>query len=328
MHREPPPPPSGKTGWPWIAKPSTPTVNMSNAKGLPRISIVTPSYNQGRYLEKTIRSVLLQGYPDVEYIIIDGGSTDQSVEIIKRYEPWLAYWVSEPDQGQSDAINKGFSRSTGQIMTWLNSDDFLEFDALARMGIEFLDAEENVGAIVGIGNYIDENGGVVRCNFPTEISRKTLLRWGSAYGSNRPWTDDFLQPACLFTRQAWNYGGPLRSNLHYCMDFALWIKIAERFRFKLLPESIAYAHRHPGAKTLAKIPYCYGELALFLATLPDGFDAAANTMTKLISEEIDKQKLSKNRTLRRIARGLGIGYTRRAAYRLATAASKLWMHLS
>jgi GT2 family glycosyltransferase len=326
MRKELPPPPSGKTGWPWIAKTSTP-LDMSNAKGLPRISIVTPSYNQGPYLEQTIRSVLLQGYPDVEYIIIDGGSTDQSVEIIKRYEPWLAYWVSEPDQGQSDAINKGFSRSTGQIMTWLNSDDFLEFDALARMGMEFLDAEENVGAIVGIGNYIDENGGVVRCNFPTEISRQSLVRWGSAYGSNQPAADEFLQPACLFTRQAWNYGGPLQFNLHYCMDLALWIKIAERFRFKLLPVSIAYAHRHPDAKTLAKIPYCHGELALLLATLPDCFDAAAKTMTKLISEEIDKQKLSKNRTLRRVARGLGLGYVRRAAYRLATAASKLWMHL-
>jgi len=300
---------------------------MSNARGLPLISIVTPSYNQGAYLEQTIRSVLLQGYPDVEYIIIDGGSTDQSIEIIKRYEPWLAYWISEPDQGQSDAINKGFSHSTGQIMTWLNSDDFLEFDALARMGTEFLDAEDDVGAIVGIGNYIDEKGGSIRCNFPTEISRKTLLRWGSAYGSNQPWTDEFLQPACLFTRQAWNYGGPLQRNLHYCMDFALWVKIAERFRFKLLPESIAYAHRHPEAKTLAKSPYCYGELALLLATLPDCFDVAANTMTKLISEEIDKQKLLKNRTLRRVARALGMGYARRTANRLATAASNLWMHL-
>src|SRR5215469_2917833 len=109
-----PPPPAGHTGWPWTIEsmPSPPA--RTDGSPWPTISIVTPSYNQGQFIEETIRSVLLQGYPALEYIIIDGGSTDQSVEIIKKYEPWLTYWISESDRGQSHAINKGFKRATGE----------------------------------------------------------------------------------------------------------------------------------------------------------------------------------------------------------------------
>lgn len=103
----------------------------------PRITIVTPSYNQGQYLERTIRSVLLQGYPNLEYLVIDGGSTDSSVEVIRRYQPWLTYWVSERDRGQSAAINKGFARATGDIHGYLNSDDFYQPNALPRVAMDF-----------------------------------------------------------------------------------------------------------------------------------------------------------------------------------------------
>jgi glycosyltransferase involved in cell wall biosynthesis len=119
-----PPPPPGKTGWPWTVETPPLPPNRPDGSPWPRISIVTPSYNQGQFIEETIRSVLLQGYPDLEYMIIDGGSTDQSVEIIKKYGPWLTYWVSEKDRGQAHAINKGFAKATGQIGGYLNSDDF------------------------------------------------------------------------------------------------------------------------------------------------------------------------------------------------------------
>ena len=107
-----PPPPPGKTGWPWTEESPRLADMMHDGQPWPRVSIVTPSYNQAEYIEETIRPVLLQGYPDLEYIVIDGGSTDGSVEIIRTYAPWLTYWVSEPDRGQTYAINKGWMRAT------------------------------------------------------------------------------------------------------------------------------------------------------------------------------------------------------------------------
>src|SRR5262245_21335405 len=125
-----PPPPAGRSGWPWTeATPRLPAT-LPDGAAWPRITIVTPSYNQAPFLEETIRSVLLQGYPNLEYIIIDGGSSDGSVELMRRYEPWLAYWVSEPDGGQSEAINKGWCSATGTVTTWLSSDDIYTPGAL------------------------------------------------------------------------------------------------------------------------------------------------------------------------------------------------------
>ena len=118
-----PPPPPGKSGWPWTTSKRLLPDKMANGFEWPRLSIVTPSYNQGRFLEATIRSVLLQGYPNLEYIIIDGGSTDESVEIIKKYENYLVYWHSQKDRGQADAINQGLEKSSGEILGWINSDD-------------------------------------------------------------------------------------------------------------------------------------------------------------------------------------------------------------
>ena len=116
-----PAPPKGKTGWPWTEE-TDPAIYDTNIDW-PKISIVTPSYNQGQFIEETLRSILLQNYPNIEYIIMDGGSTDETVAILKKYAPWITHWVSEQDRGQTHAINKGFKKVTGPITNWINSDD-------------------------------------------------------------------------------------------------------------------------------------------------------------------------------------------------------------
>ncbi|MDO8303698.1 MAG: glycosyltransferase, partial [Sedimentisphaerales bacterium] len=130
--KELPAAPAGKTGWPWTVE--SPAPALSQITNCPRICIVTPSFNQGEFLEETIRSVLLQGYLNLEYIIMDGGSTDNSVEIIKKYSPWLAYWTSQKDNGQADAIYRGFEKASAEYIGWVNSDDMLLPDALFNFG--------------------------------------------------------------------------------------------------------------------------------------------------------------------------------------------------
>ncbi len=129
-----PSPPPGKTGWPWTKETPQLPDRMPDGRAWPQITIVTPSYNQGQFIEETIRSVLLQGYPNLQYMVIDGGSTDASAQIIQKYTPWLDYWVSEADRGQAHAINKGLERATGMVAAYLNSDDIYLPGALGHVG--------------------------------------------------------------------------------------------------------------------------------------------------------------------------------------------------
>jgi glycosyltransferase involved in cell wall biosynthesis len=128
-----PAPPAGRCGWPWTEPPAPPPRGVRHAGGWPRICVVTPSFNQAPFLEQTLRSVLLQGYPNLEYIVIDGGSTDASVPILEKYAPWLSFWVSERDRGQVDAINKGLRRSSADWVAWQNSDDIYYPEAFWRV---------------------------------------------------------------------------------------------------------------------------------------------------------------------------------------------------
>ncbi len=207
---------------------------------MPKISIVTPSYNQGPYLERTIRSVLEQGYPELEYIIIDGASTDRSAAIIKQYEASLAWWVSEPDSGQSAAINKGFARATGGLLGWLNSDDYLLPGALATIAGMYLD-NPAAGAYVGAGEYVNDKGRVLLRKEPAEVSLESLYDWLEIF--------HFMQPSCFFTREAWDRAGGLDESVHVAMDVDLWLKIARHHSFARSTVPISRSLVHTAAKT-------------------------------------------------------------------------------
>ena len=237
----PPPPPPGRKGWPWTVDPRPLPDAMPDGSPWPGISLVTPSYNQGRFLEETIRSVLLQGYPNLEYIVIDGGSGDGSVDIIQKYEPWITYWESEKDRGQSHALNKGFGRAEGPVLGWLNSDDYLlpgALEEIASMYRSDSDAVAWTGAIIQV-NRESRN---IRKRPARAGTRKEIADWG-----NR---GTIHQPACFFGRRAFERaGGKIREDLHYTMDRDLWMRLADLGRFASTEKSLATTRLYREAKS-------------------------------------------------------------------------------
>jgi hypothetical protein len=180
------------------------------------VTIVTPSFNQGRFLEETIRSILLQGYPDLEYFVLDGGSTDKSVEIIRKYSPWITFWTSEPDGGQSAAINRGMRLGSGLYATWINSDDMLCRDALYT---HFLSAAPAGNAVyVGDCVYMDEVGNTLFIHRGRVHSFEELVRVRSIWHSG----GCIDQPAVLFPLQLALEVGGLNEANHLTMDYELW----------------------------------------------------------------------------------------------------------
>lgn len=206
----------------------------------PRITIVTPSYNQGEYLEKTIKSVLDQGYPNLEYFIVDGGSSDDSVAVIKRYADRLDWWVSEPDHGQTHAIAKGFARATGDIVNWVNSDDFLEPGALSRVAEAWRESPQ-AAAWVGGCRRIDEHGRELNVLYANSLDRENL-------GHN--WNGwQIYQPACFLNRRVVEQAGGLEIGYQYAMDQDLYFRMLDQAPFVCGRGVWANALIHSGAKT-------------------------------------------------------------------------------
>ena len=220
-----------------------------DANGLPKVSIVTPSFNQAPFLEQALRSVLEQDYPNLEYIVIDGGSSDGSLEIIHKYADRLAYWQSQPDQGQTDAINQGFARASGEILAWLNSDDLLLPGAVSA-AVRALQAHHEAAMVYGDALLINAEGKTIG-KFPAAQTDYRKLRRGYVH---------IPQQASFFRADLWQQVAPLDVSFYFAMDYDLWVRLAALAPLVYVPELWAAFRLHGAGKSIAADDRCWPEM--------------------------------------------------------------------
>jgi glycosyltransferase involved in cell wall biosynthesis len=223
---------------------------MTLENALPLVTVVTPSFNQSQFIERTILSVLDQDYLNIEYIIIDGGSTDGSVEIIKKYENRVAIWKSEPDKGQTDAINKGFQLAHGQVLAWLNSDDTYN-PGTVRDAVKFLKEHPDVGMVYGDANFINADDEVIG-RFPAAQTDRTRLLQGYVH---------VPQQSSFFRYDIWKKVGPLDPDFFFAMDYDLWVRLSALAPLVYFPHQIwANFRLHDEGKTISADDRCWPEM--------------------------------------------------------------------
>lgn len=238
---------------------------------LPTVTIVTPSFNQGKYLEQTINSVLTQQYPNLEYVVMDGGSTDNSVEIIKRYERYLTYWTSEPDNGQCDAINRGWNKGTGEILAWINSDDIYEPGVIQEAATYLIEHPE-CGMVCGTVLMFRDND-------PDDV----FWREKSVYVPLRKCFSEMRSPgttAAFVRRSALENVGYLDTSLHYWIDPELWFRVALKWQIGHIERPWYRFRVHSASKTASRSKFAAEEIEIArkfvsMKTLPPSLHAAA-----------------------------------------------------
>ena len=218
----------------------------------PLVTVITPSYNQAAFLEKTILSVLDQDYPNLEYMVVDGGSTDGSVEIIRRYAGQLTWWVSEKDSGQAEAINKGFMRAKGELVAWLNSDDMFQPGMIAT-AVKAFQAHPDTGLVYGDVLSVDGAGKPINLMTFSPYTLRDLMAF------------KFIsQPGVMMRRSVLEQAGFLNESYHYLLDHELWLRMSRLAGMIYVPRQLAVARFHDAAKNLSQAPR-FGDEALRLA---------------------------------------------------------------
>jgi hypothetical protein len=268
-----PPPPTGRSGWSWKAE--TDPGCYVHRSDWPRISIVTPSYNQAAFIEETIRSILLQNYPNLQYVVIDGGSTDGTVKILEKYSPWLDYWVSERDRGQSHAINKGLARCDGEWFNWINSDDCLLPGACKTVAEAGLTPNKRIAAgYLRMGVALGEPDRRSRVKLTQDLEDSIV-------------NHQVCQPATFFKLDLIRELGGVREELHFTMDLDLWVRGLCRYGREIVlltDQDVAFFREHGASKTASQVPGFQADEARVLGELAKSVEFPENLLSWIHEE--------------------------------------------
>lgn len=251
-----------------------------------------PTLNQGKFLDRALQSVFSQHYADLELIVVDGGSTDESVRILERYRDRISSLISEPDEGQVDALEKGFRLATGDVLGWLNSDDRLLPDALSAVAETYA----NIGGpcvLVGAGGMVDMKGRLLFERWPSDLTPASILNW-------QQW---FMQAAVFFPAAAYRELGGLARDLDYAFDFDLWVRLSQRLPFVAIPQLLAEHTRHADAKTEQFRGRSFAETRL-VQIRHGATDEALKAIDELFQHDQALHRLEECRLLNRLRRGL------------------------